>query len=247
MPLSSVLGTLARVWFNVTDLSDYLNSLSESGALNANDVTTFGHSVVVEDPGLGQDGFSFDGFLSVGVGEVEPILRVAFAARSRVPLTVSYSGDVLGARAMLCQVWHAALNITSAAGDATALDGEFTTKTGLFAGFLLHALTAVAGAGTTFTAATDFGAAALAYAATLHVVAASGTGSPSLTVTVQSSATAGGTYVDAFSFAVVSGTTPTSEYKAGTVALDRWRRLKIVVAGTSPAYTFGVGQADRPA
>lgn len=247
MPLSSVLGTLARVWYGAYDLTDYLNSLDTENAPGANDITTFGHDLVVEDPGIAAAGISFGGFFSAGAGEVHEVFAAAFAAKSQNPLTVSLGGNVLGAVCDLCKSSWGAYNLSIAVGDAEALDGEVRTKEGLRSGLLLHELAEVAGAGTTFTTAQDYGVQSTGgYDGTLHVTAGSGTGSPSLTVTVQTSATFGGTYVDAFSFTVVSGTTPTSEYKSAVgVTLDRWRRLKIVLAGTSPAYTFGVGLASR--
>lgn len=247
MPLNSVLGTQARVWWHVSDLTDYLNSLDLPSGMEAVDITTFGHDNVVEDPAPGGATVGFGGFASYGATEIDAVFSAAFAAQTQSPLTVSLGGNLRGARALLAQGRGGTYSHGVAVGEMQTIDGEILTRLGLRRGYLLAALAAVSGAGTTFTTPVDFGAQSTGgYDATLHVSAASGSGSPSLTVTVQTSATAGGTYVDAFSFTVVSGTTPTSEYKsADGVTLDRWRRLKIVEAGTSPAYTFGVALASR--
>lgn len=248
MPLTSVLGTQARVWHGVYDLSDYLAGVDEGNAPPALDITTFGHTNVVEVPGGSTaTTLDFSGFLSVGAGEIDAVLRAALTGQTQVAFTLSRGGNSIGARAAVGKVRQGDYNLTAAAGEVWALDGNFAVPTGLLGGYLLKALGATSGAGTTFSTAVDYGAQTTGgYAATLHVTAASGTGSPSLIVTVQTCTTQAGVYVDAFSFTTVSGTTPTSEYKTATgVTLDRWRRVKMVLAGTSPVYTFGVGLASR--
>lgn len=65
MPLTSVLGTAATVGIGATGttaITDWLNSLDLGDSYNANDVTTFGHTNVVEDPGLRSFDISGSGF-----------------------------------------------------------------------------------------------------------------------------------------------------------------------------------------
>lgn len=249
MPLSSVLGNQARLWYDAYDLSQFVNSIDLGDSLAANDVTCLTDTAVTEDPGLGDVSIKAAGFLDMtALTGSEVILQTAFHARRQAPLTVPLTGaGALGARCRLTNTAWGAYNTTIAVGDVDALDMEWLTRDGLFAGYILAALAQVSGAGTTFTSPVDYGAiSAGGYAAALHVTAASGSGGPTLTVTVQSSATSGGTYADAFSFTVVSGVTPVSEYKSAlAVTMQRWRRLKLVLAGTTPAYTFGVALAGR--
>lgn len=65
MALVSVLGTSATVAVDATGatpITDWVDSVDLGDSYNANDVTTLGHLVVVEDPGLESFDIKLSGF-----------------------------------------------------------------------------------------------------------------------------------------------------------------------------------------
>lgn len=73
MALVSVLGTDATVSIGAagaTAITDWINSLDLGSSYNANDVTTFGHDNIVEDPGLPTFDIGGSGFWDAAIDAI---------------------------------------------------------------------------------------------------------------------------------------------------------------------------------
>jgi predicted metalloprotease len=77
--------------------------------------------------------------------------------------------------------------------------------------------------------------------AALHIFAVSGS-TPSVTVTVQSSATQGGSYTTRATF--TAATAVGSQYVSAAISTtDQWWRATFTISGTSPSFTAAVSAA----
>lgn len=230
--------TDALVLVNGADLSGNSNKVSVDASVEELDSTTFASGGWHEKVGgLASSEFMVEGFWDVGT-TVKPDNRLwtdlgTVAAWTATPAaavgTVAYFGNVLsGSYGVGGEVGTLAPFAARGMGSGRITRGELLhspgaarTTTGTTTGVQLGALSS-----------------AQAMRAALHVCSVAGT-TPTLDVTLQSSATQGGSYTDRITFSTASDVTSEIGSYAGAQT-NTWWRVSYTIAGTGPSFLFAV-------
>lgn len=230
--------TDALVLVNGADLSGYSNKVSVDAAVEELTATTFASGGWHEKVGgLASSEFMVEGFWDAGTS-VKPDDRLwadlgTVAAWTATPAaavgTVAYFGNVLsGAFAAGGEVGTLAPFAARGMGSGRVTRGELMhspgtarTTTGTTTGVQLGALSSTQ-----------------AMYAALHVCSVSGT-TPEIDVTLQSSATQGGSYTDRIAFTTADDVTSELLSYAGAQT-NTWWRVSYTIDGTLPSFLFAV-------
>lgn len=235
--------TNCLVLHNELDLSGQANSVEATADADELDQTTFADAGYSNTrPGLKHGTFNYTGFLEYTSG-MDGVLLSAFGGTN--VSTIALDGTI-GALAWQMKAANSSFApLSGSVGQLAALTGSLKSSSGSYglrAGKLLAPKAARTSTASTtgqqlFTTGTI-----TVLTAALHITAASGT-TPSVTVTVQSSATQGGSYTTRGTF--TAATTATSEYIAvtGLSVTDQWWRATFTISGSSPSFTAAVSAA----
>lgn len=230
------------VYVNELDLSGQSNSVEAVLEAEELDASVFGNSGFSTTVAGNKTGtFNHSGFMEYASGMDRVLLN---AMGSTNVATVSFE-TTLGSLA-----WHmkgasfSASPLSASVGQLAALNGSIKSgqgSYGLRGGKLIAEKAArTATASTTGQQLFTSGTVTL-LTASLHVFTVSGT-TPSCTVTVQSSATQGGSYTTRATF--TAATDETSEFISATGSwTDQWWRATFTISGTSPSFTAVVAAA----
>lgn len=240
--MASHVLTNAHLFHNSLDLTGQANSVEatvEADELDASVFADNGFSSTVT--GLKTGNFNYTGFMTYSNG-MDLVLTDALGGAN--VSTVAYDGTI-GARAWLMSgSSFSVAPISGSVGQLAQLNGNLKSGSGSYglrAGKLLAPLAArTSTTSTTGVQLFTSGTVTLLTAA-LHITAASGT-TPSVTVTVQSSATQGGSYTTRGTFA--AATTTGAQYISAVISTtDQWWRSTWTISGTSPSFTGAVSAA----
>lgn len=240
--------THCRIYHGAYDLSGDLNTLELSLEAETQDVTTFndgGWTKVA--PGLKTGNFSYEGYFTAGAGTISEHIDTEFATTGTVLTLATSASD--GVPAYLSKSATAQVQVLGGSvGEAGKISASGTASTDVVRGTILlpsSAAKTATGNGT----GQQLGALSSSQAlyASLHVVSVSGTGTPTLTVKVQSDDNSGFTSAtDQITFTAATSTGAQWGTKAGAVTDDYWR-VSYTISGTNPSFTFvvaaGIGDA----
>lgn len=240
--MASHVLTNCGVYVNELDLSGQANSVEATLEADELDSSVFGQSGYSSStPGLITGTFNFGGFMEYTSGMDRSLLS---AMGGTNVATVSLDTAIGEPAWLLKGAAFSSSPLSGSVGQLAALNGSIKTGSGSY-GLRAGKLLAPKAARTSTTSTTGVqlftsGTVTLVTAA-LHVTAVSGT-TPSCTVTVQSSATQGGSYTTRATF--TAATDETSEYISATGSwTDQWWRTTWTISGTSPSFTGVVSAA----
>lgn len=235
--------TEAFVFHNAHDLTGQSNQVDARLEAEELDASTFGNSgFSTTVTGLKTGLFDYSGFMEYSTSMNLDLLS-AFGGTN--VSTVGNGTGAVGDFAWLMKGSNFSFSpISASVGQLAVLNGQLRSgqgSYGLRAGRLLANKTArTSTASTTGVQLFTSGTVSLVTAA-LHVFAVSGT-TPSCTVTVQSSATQGGSYTTRATF--TAATDETFEYVSASGSwTDQWWRATFTISGTSPSFTAAVAAA----
>lgn len=224
----------SRFAFGSTALAAYLTGYTTSTTVETADTTDLTATSKTYVPGLADSTISATGLF-------EPLYNTpavaAFGAANGAPVTVAPAGFAVGSPVIVVSGRETAYELSSAVGEVVGAnitiqgDGRFDTGVSL-------ADLAEISAGGTGTAHTDPAGTSNGAAATLHVIACTGT----LTVKVQHS-TNNSTWTDLATFTAATGATSERVVVSGTV--NRYLRASWTLTGAGAAATFTTSLARR--
>lgn len=205
-------------------------------SVNVLDQTALCHSWQVNGAGL--KSYSWSAELMQDFADDSLDERAWANLATAVPTTLLPAGTTSGSVAYLLSslpLGYTPHNATIGETAMASLSGSGSG--GAARGLLMHAVTArtTSGTGTAY----QLGAVSASqriYGA-LHVTASSGT--PSVVVKLQSSATEGGSYTDRVTFTAATGVGEQWASTLGAIT-DTWWRATWTVSGSSPSLTFGL-------
>lgn len=241
--------TDARIYADGADLSGHSNRIDLAADVEEQDATTFASSGWREKAaGLRSVQSMVGGFFQAGDGTLPDDRFFADLGVANVPYTVLAATPTVGDLAYFTKLTR--LQYTQKA-DIGALVAYESSGSGsgvpLVRGKVANSTARTATATTTPIQLATPGAAEKVYCA-IHVLAVSGTGSPTMTATLQGDNGVG----FATPATVVAGaglTAVGSQWLAGAagVTADDWYRLSLVISGSSPSFLFvasiGIGPA----
>lgn len=239
--------TNAKVLFGAADLSGYSNNVELSAETEELDSTVFGtsgyksvvgglKSVSCKVGGLWESG---------GVGFPDDRMFTDLGVTS-VPMTITPSGATVLDPAYLSKVLRPNYQMGGSVGELVTFESTAVGDgTALIRGAVADNQARITTGTTTVVTLTVPSATTRVYAA-IHVLAVSGTATPTLTATLQGDDGAG--FPSAATVAVGTGITAVgSQWLAGSygVTADSFYRLSYVITGTNPSFTviasIGVG------
>lgn len=237
-----------RIYHGAYNLSADLNSLELGLEADMQDVTTFNdNGWTMVQPGLKTGTFSFEGYFTAGTTSVSSHLNTEFGL-SGTPLTIASSNSD-GVTAFLTRTATSQVQVLGGAvGEAGKITASGTANTDVVRGtILMPTSSAVSATGTGTGRQLGALSATQALYASLHVVSISGSGTPTLTATIQSDDNAGFTSpTSQISFSAATAVGAQWGSKAGAVTDTYWR-VSYTISGTSPSFTFvvaaGIGDA----
>lgn len=127
MALNSVLGASATVLIDATGataITDWVTGIGQTDSLNANDVTTLGHTVVTEDPGLESLEVSLD---MLWDGAIDVIMRAEKGVKGH-HLIINPAGTATGTPKYDYTGWLAEWNHDVAVGDPQSASAVFKAR-----------------------------------------------------------------------------------------------------------------------
>lgn len=229
--------TDAAVWCDLSDLTARTNEVAVDASAAQVDTTTFasgGWTTALG--GLRSAHVDLKGLWDAGTADLPDDLAFAGLGAGGKPITIVPQAPAVGGVCYFGTFMRPSYKPGGKVGEILAFDSPAIADTPLVRGQVANITARTATATTTALQLGSVGATQRVYAA-LHVLTVAGTGSPSLTVTVQGDTSS--------SFpsptTIVTGaaiTAPGSQYLIGPVGAntDSWFRLSLVITGTSPSF-----------
>jgi hypothetical protein len=238
---SHVLNDCA-VYVNELDLTGQSNQVEATLTAEELDASVFGNSGYASTvAGLKTGTFNHTGFMEYTSG----MDRVLLDAMGSTNVATVATDPALGAHAWLMTgASFEASPLSGSVGQLAALNGSIKSGEGSYGlrpGYIIANKAArTATASTTGVQLFTTGTVTLLTAA-LHVFTVSGS-TPSCTVTVQSSATQGGSYTTRGTF--TAATDETKQYISAAISTtEQWWRATFTISGSSPSFTAAVSAA----
>lgn len=230
--------TDALVLVNGANLSGQSNKLELSAEVAEQDVTTFasaGWKEVIG--GIGSHDWSLAGQWAAG-DTAKPDDRLWADLGANAAWTAA-APSAEGSAAYFGTILSGQHKIGGDVGNVAPYEAHGVGSGRLVRGTLMHP---AGTARTTTGVGTAYQLGALSatqlMACALHVCSVSGT-TPSITVKLRSSSTAGGTYADRITFAAANALSSQLLTVAGAVT-DTWWRVEWTISGTTPSFLFAV-------
>ena len=235
----------ASIYNGSYDHSGELNQCSLSINVDMKDLTTFSSSTKANASGLKDMDLSVNGLYDPADPGNEALL-VSNIGGAGNPISIYPQGATLGnggyafngIESKFSPAWHI--------GEVAAFSMSAKGASGIAPLNVISMNTPVATTGTANGTAYQSGVILsneLLYSV-LHVFAAAGTGTPTLTVYLQSSATQGGSYTTRITHTAATNITSEIRSVAGPFT-DTWWRVAWVISGTNPSFTFALGMGGQ--
>lgn len=224
------------------DVSQYLNSISVSNAVETPETTTFGSADRTFIVGHTDGSVSFEGLFEGSADGADEIFHTALNDASEI-MTLTGDGGSVGRRAVLVKTQSTSYEITSPLTEVVAITGEVLADEGLDYGAWLAAQASVSST-LTGTAVDNSSSSANGGVAHLHVTANDRDGTT--VAKVQHSAD-NSTWADLVTFTTVGSSTATSERSvvaAGTT-VNRYLRALVTPSGSTGSLTVSIAFARR--
>lgn len=208
-------------------LSDYLNSLTHTNAVETPETTVFGANDRTYIAGHTDGSVSFEGLFEGSASGVDEILAAALGDDTPRVLTLGNEGIGVGRRAVLVSSKEQNYEISSPLADVVAITGSVIANGGLDYGVWLagQAIT------TTLTGASVDNAALSSNGGVAHLHITANANNGATVAKVQSSAD-NNTWADLVTFASVTASTTASERKEITGSVPRYLRALVTPAGS---------------
>lgn len=239
--------TSCRLYHGAYDLSGNVNTLELSMDADTQDVTTFASNGWTSvEPGMKTGNFSFEGYYATGTGSIDTHLNGEIGTTGTVLTIGSSSAD--GSTAYLTKTATAQIQVLGGSvGEVGKVSASGTAVTDVVRGtILLPSSSAKTATGTGTGRQLGAVGATEALYASLHILAVSGTATPTLTVKIQSDDNSGFTSpTDRVTFSAGTATGAQWGSVAGAVTDTYWR-VSYTVSGTSPSFTFAVAAGIGP-
>lgn len=240
--------THCRIYHGAYNLSGDLNSLELSLEAETQDITTFNDNGWTKvAPGLKTGNFSYEGYFTAGSGSISEHLNSEFATTDTTMTLATSEND--GVTAYLTKSATAQVQVLGGSvGEAGKITASGTASTDVVRGtILIPSSSAKTSTGTGTGRQLGALSAAQTFYASLHVLSVSGTGTPSLTVKIQSDDNSGFTSpTDQITFSAATAAGAQWGSKVGAVTDNYWR-VSYTISGTNPSFTFvvaaGIGDA----
>lgn len=239
--------TNAKILAGQADLSAYANSVQISAETDALDSTTFGSSGYKSFVGgLAKVDINVKGLWQATDGGYPDDRLFTDLGVAAVPMTISPTGATVGDIAYFTKVLRPSYMAGGQVGELMAFESRATGDgTALIRGAVTDNQARTSTSTSTIVSLTAPTATTRVYAA-IHVLAVSGTASPTLTATLQGDNAVG--FPSPATVATGSAITAVgSQWIAGSygVNADSYFRLSYVISGTNPSFTvvavIGVG------
>jgi hypothetical protein len=208
-------------------LSDYLNSVSHTNAVETPETTVFGDTDRTYIIGHTDGSVSFEGLFEGSADAIDELFDVALGDDTPRVLSVGNEGVAVGRRAILVSTKQQAYEISSPLTDVVGITGSAIADGGLDYGTWLAGqaiTTTLTGSSVDNTASSSNGG-----VAHLHITANANDGAT--VAKVQSSAD-NNTWADLVTFASVTASTTASERKEITGSVPRYLRALVTPAGS---------------
>lgn len=232
--------TAATIWAGQADLSNRTNEVTLEASAADLDVTNFASGGwQARLGGLRSAKCELKGQWDADAAGLTPDTRLwGDLGVSGVPVTVAPLGSTVGNVAYFGTFMQPMYKPGGKVGDVLAFDTSKVADAPLIRGQVANSA-AVTSTGTTTGLNLGAVAAGQRIWCALHLLAVTGTGSPTITATVQSASSSG----FASPTTVVTGTALSAagfQYLQGPVGVstDTWQRLSLVVTGTTPSFTL---------
>lgn len=241
-------GKVTRLLFNGVELTSFFREHTTRLAMAPSDATVWGDTTHKFVSGITEGSVELNGlFSNSGTSDIDPVLQGVFGQAAPNELTLAPTGSfAIGAPVTIGDVLESSYEIRSPVADIVAVVASMQSTGGLESGRSLHDLaaeTATGNGASSVDSATWLGTTGVPTNAGLmavaQVTAVSGTGPPSLTLTVQH-ATDNTTWVDLLTFSAMTavGSQRVALYTNTTV--NRYLRARWTISGASPNFTFNV-------
>lgn len=236
-------GTAARMFLDGFAGACYINDFSASGDIDTSETTVLCNTAKQYIPGLEDATVSFSGFLDFNSVTPTSTFEYMLSARKRVIFPVVFLPNagatgvgIQGQRAYMFNGELTSYKIGTKVDEASTIEAEFQSNTGLEAGMTLTPLTTATVTNPGAASIDNLASSANGLTAVLSVSAVSGT-TPTLSVIIEHSPDN-----SAWGPLITFGTknTVTAEYASVTGTVQRYIRARWVIAGTTPSFTFHV-------
>lgn len=240
--------TNAKILVGQADLSGYSNNVNVQAETDALDSTTFGSSGYRSMVGgLTQVSMDLKGLWQATDGGYPDDRLFTDLGVAAVPMTITPSGATVADPAYFTKVMRPSYMLGAQVGDLVGFESKAVGDgTALIRGQVADNQARTATGTTTVLSLSAPTASTRVYAA-IHVLAVSGTGTPTLTATLQGDNAVG--FPSPATVATGTGITAVgSQWVAGAygVNADSYFRLSYVISGTNPSFTvvaaIGVGR-----
>lgn len=184
------------------DISNNFNEYKFKRDANLIDATGFGQRTSYDLAGVQKSTLDLKGFYTPGQGNIDNIMHVRFGQDADVVLALAPNGWTALNPLLMLPTVMIKYDLHTKLKDAVMLDAEFATRGAVDNGYILsdpRTFITATGASSVLDQTTAFGSTTAGATAQMHLFSAAGT-TPGITVKVQHSATAGGTYTDLFTF-----------------------------------------------
>lgn len=244
--MASHVLTNCQVFHGSADLTGQANSVEIGQEFAEVDNTTFaGNGYASALPGLATASIGYQGFADFTNGS--DLALFSGASSDANVVTISFDAT-LGSK-----TWHSkGMNSTfapvaGAVGEIASLSGNIRSSQSAY-GLRTGALLAPKAARTSTTSTTGVqlftSGTVTRLTAALHIFAVSGS-TPSLTVTVASASTQGGSYTTRGTFSAANAIG--AQYISAAISTtDQWWRATFTISGSSPSFTAAVSAAVTP-
>lgn len=248
MTLTPQVLTDARIYFASADLTGYSNKVETGASVEELDRTTFASGGAKERwGGLVDMTASVSGFWEAGDLSKPDDTFWANLGASTVPLTVAPTSGAVGSLAYLSRVLEASYKPGGDTGKLLGWSAELKGNWPLVRGTVLHPQgTARTASGTGTGQQIGALSSSQALYATLHVFSIAGTGTPSITVAIESASDSG--FTTPTTQATFTAATALGGQTAKVIGpiTDTYWRAKWTIAGTSPSFLFAVAAGIGP-
>ena len=235
------VATNVKTWMDGYDVSGDLNKLGLTYAADMKEATVYGNDTHVQVAGLKDVKAELEGFWQGGADEIDDVLFNRIAVSDTV-FSCSPDGGDEGEIGFSFKTLLGEYNPGASIGELLAFKCTAGARgsPGLIRGTVMHNATRTTDSSGTARQLGAVSATQYLYAS-LHVLAVSGTATPTLTVKVQSDNAEGfGSAADKITF---TGATAIGAQFAAPVAgaiTDDWWRINWAMTGTNPSFTFVV-------
>ena len=233
----------ANIYNGAYDHSGEVNSVNLSLAVDMKDLTALSSSTKANTPGLKDVDLTVNGLYDPADTSNEALLMYNIGQAGN-PISVYPQGATLGNMGYAFNGIESKFSPSFRIGEVAAF--SMSAKGAGTALSVTSLNTPVATTGTANGTGYQAGvvlAGELLYSA-LHVIAWAGTGTPTLTVYLQSSSTQGGSYTTRITHTAFTNIGSEIKSTAGPFT-DTWWRVAWVISGTNPSFTFVAGVGSQ--